>query len=103
MTDRESQSSQERWTPKSSSQIHKSKKCEGNREKGIISAAYSTIIFQNRMKADKVVTVDLIDRIRDWRHICDEPDILAEKKRLQEEMVQRNSHTLKFGNAPKHV
>ena len=47
--------------------------------------------IKNRMKADEVVTVHLIDSIEDWRHLCDELEIQAELKRLQEEMVRRNS------------
>ena len=42
------------------------------------------------MKADEVVTVDLVGSSKDSRHTCDDVDILAELRRLPEEMVRIN-------------
>ena len=39
------------------------------------------------MKSDKVVTVDLADSLREWRHIWDELEVLAEQKKLLEDVV----------------
>ena len=45
--------------------------------------------IKSKMKADKVVTVDLIDSIKNWKHSCDELEIPAEQKGLQRDMVRR--------------
>ena len=41
------------------------------------------------MKNDTVVMFDFADRLRDWRQIGDELEVLAEQKKLREEVVLR--------------
>ena len=116
-TDGESHSSLEQWEPTKSSrqslQSEETKRMEKAKiahESGCVTSDRKDIMATKRakdtqkreqyllhnaeeiksnMKADKVVTVDLIDSIKNWKHSCDELEILAEQKGLQEEMAHR--------------
>ena len=55
---------------------------------------------RSKTKADKIVTVDLIDCTKDWRRTCDGLENLAEHKRLQQEMVRINFQK-RLENRPK--
>ena len=37
---------------------------------------------KNKIKNDKVVTIDFADSTRDWRATCMETDVLAERKKI---------------------
>ena len=61
---------------------------------------------KNKMKNDKVVTIDdLADSTRDWRATCMETDVLAERKKINKKKKKCGDwsrNTWKFGNSRKY-
>ena len=61
------------------------KECEGHPEKRR-NSVNNDKGREDKMKTDKVMTVELADSLRDWRDFCDELEVFAKQRTSVEKL-----------------